>query len=211
MKKIVLLGGGGHCKSCIDVIESTGTYEIVSILDREETIGEKILTYTITGIDKDLETSIDLDYECLVTVGQISTSKLKHALFDLIQKTGHRAATVISPFAVVSKHATIQEGTIIHHGAIVNSAALVGCNCIINTGALVEHDCIIGNHTHISTGVKLNGGVTVGNNCFIGSGSTVRNGISITDDVVIGLGSVVTKSITEPGVYYGIPAKKQST
>jgi len=34
--------------------------------------------------------------------------------------------------------------------------------------------------------------------------------IEICDNVVIGAGSVVTKNITEPGVYYGNPARKSN-
>ncbi|MDQ0969199.1 FlaA1/EpsC-like NDP-sugar epimerase [Flavobacterium sp. W4I14] len=42
-QKIVLIGGGGHCKACIDVIEETGEYEILGILDQKENIGKKTL------------------------------------------------------------------------------------------------------------------------------------------------------------------------
>ena len=40
MEKLILLGGGGHCKSCIDVIEQEGKYEIRAILDIEELMGQ---------------------------------------------------------------------------------------------------------------------------------------------------------------------------
>ena len=33
MKKIILIGAGGHCKSCIDVIEEEKKFEIVGIID----------------------------------------------------------------------------------------------------------------------------------------------------------------------------------
>ena len=29
MRDIILIGGGGHCKSCIDVIEMTNKYNII--------------------------------------------------------------------------------------------------------------------------------------------------------------------------------------
>ena len=34
MNNIVLIGGGGHCKSVIDVIEQDGQFNIEGILDR---------------------------------------------------------------------------------------------------------------------------------------------------------------------------------
>ena len=36
MKEIILIGGGGHCKSVIDVIELEGQFLIGGIVDRPE-------------------------------------------------------------------------------------------------------------------------------------------------------------------------------
>ena len=33
MKKIILIGAGGHCASCIDVIENEKKYEIIGLID----------------------------------------------------------------------------------------------------------------------------------------------------------------------------------
>jgi len=40
MKKIILIGGGGHCKVVIDTILSTNEFEIIGILDLEENVGK---------------------------------------------------------------------------------------------------------------------------------------------------------------------------
>ena len=37
-EKLILIGGGGHCKSCIDVIEQENKYEIAGIVDLKENI-----------------------------------------------------------------------------------------------------------------------------------------------------------------------------
>ena len=47
-KPLILIGGGGHCKSCIEVIESTDEWEIKGILDQNITggrIGIKLPCY----------------------------------------------------------------------------------------------------------------------------------------------------------------------
>ena len=36
MKKIILVGGGGHCKSCVDVIENENKYKIKAIIDKKK-------------------------------------------------------------------------------------------------------------------------------------------------------------------------------
>ena len=40
-EKIVLIGGGGHCHSVIDVLEQTNKYEIIGIVDIKKNIGKK--------------------------------------------------------------------------------------------------------------------------------------------------------------------------
>ena len=45
-RNLILLGGGGHCKSVIDVAESAG-YTILGILDKPETVGQEVLQYSV--------------------------------------------------------------------------------------------------------------------------------------------------------------------
>jgi hypothetical protein len=45
-KNLILVGGGGHCKSVIDVAESAG-WTILGILDVAENVGKKVLNHTI--------------------------------------------------------------------------------------------------------------------------------------------------------------------
>ena len=63
MNKIILIGGGGHCKSVIDVIEQQAQYEIAGIVDKPEFINNKILGYTVIGDDSDLE-KLSKKYTC---------------------------------------------------------------------------------------------------------------------------------------------------
>lgn len=209
-KKIILIGGGGHCKSCIDVIESTNEYEILGIIDLKEKVGQNILNYKIIGSDENLEIfKKKCDYAC-ITVGQIKSAELRKYLFEKLIKIGFKLPVLKASTAYISKSAIINEGTIIMHNAIVNSAANIGKNNIINTKALVEHDVIIGNHNHISTGVNLNGSVQIGNECFIGSGSTISNNITLRNNIFVGMKSSVTKDIGKSGFYIGNPLKKSN-
>ena len=50
--------------------------------------------------------------------------------------------------------------------------------------------------------------INIGSNTWIGANVTICSGVSVCDRVVIGANSVVTKSISEPGVYSGVPAIK---
>ena len=208
MQKLILIGGGGHCKVCIDIIEQTGQYHIAGILDAANLIGTEVLGYKIIGTDEDIWKYAGQDYQFLITVGQIKTATVRKKIYQLLKEQNCTLATVFSPKATVSSYARIGEGTIIMHHAIVNAAAEIGVNCILNTGCDIEHDVIVGQHTHISTYAVINGGSHIGKETFIGSNATVSNQISLTDQVIIGSGAVVHRNIAAPGTYAGNPVKK---
>lgn len=205
---LILIGGGGHCKSCIDVIELEGKYCIEGILDGNEKIQNEVLGYPILGDDSLIPQLISKKYHFLITVGQIKTSQIRKRIYQLLKELNANVATVISPNAYVSRHSNLGEGSIVMHGAIINVNTSIGNNTIINTNALIEHDCHLGDHIHISTSAIVNGTVKIGNEVFIGSNSTVSNNIEINSNVIIGIGSTVINSITLEGTYVGTPAKQ---
>jgi sugar O-acyltransferase (sialic acid O-acetyltransferase NeuD family) len=207
-EKIILLGGGGHCKAVIDVLELENKYEIVGIVDPE--IIDTILGYPVLGNDNDLPELITKYKNVVITVGQIKSSTIRSKLFDLVKNLGGHFPIIISPKSHVSTHASIQEGTVIMHNVVVNSGAEIGVNNIINTGSIIEHDSVVGDFSHISTKAVLNGGSKIGNHCFVGSGSIINENKIISSNCVIGSGSVVTQSILNSGIYAGVPCKKIS-
>lgn len=203
-KNLILVGGGGHCKSVIDVAESAD-YNILGILDMPEDVGKKVLDYTVIGTDDGIPQYVD-KAEFVVTVGFIKNPSTRIKLFNKIKEAGGKLATVIASTAHVSRYAIIGEGTVVMHQAVVNAGAKIGVNCIINTFTNIEHDAIIGNQCHISTGTMVNGDCKVGDRCFIGSQSVLANGITIGEDIIVGAASFVRKSIFDKGIYSGNPA-----
>lgn len=203
-KNTILLGGGGHCKSVIDVAESAG-YNILGILDMPEDVGKKVLDYKVIGTDDDIPLYVN-KAEFVITVGFIKNPTTRIKLYNKVKEAGGKLATIIASTAHVSKYSIIGEGTIVMHQAFVNASAEIGNNCIINTFTNIEHDAIIGNHCHISTGTMVNGECKVGDRCFIGSQSVLANGIEVGNDIIVGAGSFVRKNISVMGVYSGNPA-----
>lgn len=191
MKDIVLIGGGGHCKSAIDVIEQENRFKIVGIVDRSELLGTNILGYSVFGTDNDLSKLAKKYKYALVTVGQIKSSAKRAKLFSLALKSGFILPKIISPYAYVSKHSTIGNGVIVMHHAIVNANVSIADNCIINSKSLIEHDCVISEHCHISTNACINGAVTVHAGSFVGSNSVTKEMITISKNSFIKAGSIV--------------------
>ena len=178
-EKIVLVGGGGHCHSIIDVIEQENKYEIIGIVDIKENLGKKVLNYEVIACDNDLDTIFQTCKNAIITVGQIESNKIRIEIYDKLKQIGFNLPVIVSPLAYVSKYADVNEGTVIMHHVLINTNVKIGKNCIINTKALIEHDSVVENNCHISTSSVLNGGVTVKENSFFGSNATSKQAIEI--------------------------------
>lgn len=207
-KPLILIGGGGHCRSCIDIIEQENKYQIKGILDTGITSGTFIDGYSILGNDSLLDELAKKNNHFLITIGQIKNASIRIEIYTKLLQLNASLATIISPTAYVSSKTKIGSGTIIMHHAILNAGVSVGSNCIINTKALLEHDSSIGNHSHISTASVINGGCKIGDETFIGSNTIISNGIQISNKVSVGAASYVNKNIKTPGLYLGVPAYK---
>ena len=204
-RPLILIGGGGHCKSVIEVAESAG-YEIKGILDMPDEVGKEVLPgHKVIGTDDEIPQYVE-ECDFVITVGFIKNPALRIKLYNKVKTAGGRLATIIASTAHVSKYAELGEGTVIMHHAFVNAGAKIGDNCIINTFVNIEHDAEVGNQCHISTGTMVNGECKIGENCFIGSQSVCANCIEIASDIIVGAGSVVRKSIRVKGIYAGNPA-----
>lgn len=195
MKDIVLLGGGGHARACLDVIWTQGVYHPTGILEKQASLGAAVLGVPIIGSDDDLPLLIKQGHCFLVAVGQIKTAETRMRLFRRVIELGGELPTIISPRSHISPSCQIGSGSIVMHSVSIGSGSIIGKNCIINTGAIVEHDSVVGDHCHISTGAIVNGYCQIGHRSFLGSGSVIKDYIKIGDKVVIGMGTRVHHNI----------------
>ncbi len=188
--QLILIGAGGHARSCIEVIVEQGQFKIAGLIGLPE---QKDVTYldhgyNVIGVDSDLGHLVKIIRYALIAVGHMKSAEHRIRLYHQLVDLGYELPVIIAPTAHVSRHAKIGPGTIVMHGAIVNAGASVGNNCIINSRALVEHDVRIEDHCHISTGTILNGNVSIGAGSFIGSGSIIKNGVTVGSNCLIGMG-----------------------
>jgi len=193
---IILIGSGGHCKSCIDVIEQDNKYSIAGIIDKNRST-KSVLGYSVLGNDADLiELKTSYDY-ALIAIGQIESPDIRIQLFNNLKLLGFKLPTIVSPRAYISEHAQLGEGTIVMHEALINVSAVIGNNCIINTKALIEHDVMIEDNCHISTGAIINGGTIIKNGTFIGSNAATKEYVQTKVGEFIKAGSLFKGHISE--------------
>ncbi len=207
LRSVILIGGGGHCKSCIDLILATQLYTIAGIADVKENMGKTVLGFPVIGTDDDLDS---LKKKCdvfAVTVGQIKSPATRIKIYNRLSEVGAEMPSIFSPSAYISTFAKIGSGTLVFHRAVVNAGVVVGNNCIVNNQALIDHDVMIEDHCHISTAAVLNGSVQVKEGGFIGSNATLQQGVVIGAYSIVGAASLVLKNVGDREVVGGVPAK----
>ena len=203
MKKLVIIGAGGHGRVIADVAKAGGQYESIVFLD--DALPKLNGEFKVVGRLEDFSKYIT-DCEFIVAIGNNASRK---RIQSDIESNGAKLATLIHPAAVIGSNVSIGRGSVIMPGAIVNTGTNIGEGVIINTAASVDHDCEIGSFAHISVGSHLAGTVTVGNENFVGAGAIISNNIEMCAGCMIGAGAVVVKNIEEAGTYIGVPAKQK--
>ena len=185
--KLVLIGGGGHARACIDVIEQENRFKIYGIVDSfalQNGISE-VLGYPILGGDELLESLYTQIKIAFIALGQIKTPAHRMRIYQNLKAIGYNLPTIISPLAYIAKGVNLKEGSIIMHHALVNANAKIGTACIINSKALVEHDCVVEDFCHLSTASVINGNCHIGEGSFLGSNMILAHNAAVAPNSVL--------------------------
>lgn len=203
--RIVLMGGGGHCKSVINSIYRAGFYNEAVVIDKAYPRVTDVLGIPVVGRDDRLPELKRLGYDAaFITVGSIKSTVCRHLLYKEAVKLGFHIPYIADPSAQISLYAEIESGVFVGQNAVVNAEAHIDKMAIINTGAIIEHECTVGEYSHIAVGAKLCGNVSVGKDVLIGAGSVVIQGVCVGNGAVIGAGSVVLRDVRDYETVVGL-------
>lgn len=204
-RKIVLIGGGGHCKSVINTICRAKLYEDIVITDGRYPQMKDVLGIPVVGTDERLLELRESGYEeAFISVGNIKQTDIRRRLYYEAVRLGFRMPCIIDPSAEISQYAKLGTGVFVGQGVIVNAGARIDDAAIINTGAIIEHDCTVGKYAHVAIGAKLCGAVFVGDDTLVGAGAVVVQGVHIGAKTLVGAGSIVLRNIIDKQIVTGL-------
>jgi sugar O-acyltransferase (sialic acid O-acetyltransferase NeuD family) len=203
-KRLLIAGAGGHGRVVADCAEAMGDWSSIVFFDDRWPDLQHNLHWPVVGNISTLIESTSGDDKIFIGIG--SAAARMHLLGQM-KESKSRLATVIHPSAIVSRYASIGQGSLVVAGAVINIGAQIGDGCIVNTGATVDHDCRLANGVHVCPGAHLAGNVTIGANSWIGIGACVREGMTIGSNVTIGAGATVVCHFANDTTGLGTPAK----
>lgn len=199
MKRLQLVGAGGHGRVVADTAHSAGWDEIVFLDDgypSKQLNGQ----WPVVGHPQDLRSN-----NVFLCIGN---NAAREAFWGKLSLSS--SPVITHPSAIISSSAHLEDGVLAVASTVVQTGSLIGRGTILNTASSVDHDCNLGAFVHISPGARLAGGVSVGDRSWIGIGAVVRQGISIGSDVVVGAGAAVINDVDDGQTVVGVPACPQS-
>ncbi|WP_338760796.1 acetyltransferase [Bernardetia sp. ABR2-2B] len=207
-KKLAIIGSGDlgqliahHAKSC--------NFEIVGFYDDFQTQESAANKFTLLGKVSDIENDFEVNKfdEISIAIGY-KHLEFKEQIIQILLAQNIPLASIIHPSAYIDSSAKIGKGVTVLPHTTVDAGCEIEDGVLLNTGVCIAHDTKIKTCCFIAPAAALAGFIKIEKRCFIGINSTIIDNISICQDTKIGAGAVVTKSITEKGLYVGIPAKK---
>lgn len=200
---IVIVGGGGHAKVCIELLLDMGESVAFCVASED---GPSVCggIPVLRGDDHLLRLRREGFTKAFVAIG---SNEMRDHLAREVVGSGYNLVNAVSPHAIISPSARLGIGIAIMAGAVVNAEASISDMAIINTGATVDHDCVIGRAAHIGPQCGLAGNVEVGQRSLLGVGCSVIPQRKIGSNVTIGAGAVVVADIPDDSTVVGVPAR----
>ncbi|MBF0295604.1 MAG: acetyltransferase [Magnetococcales bacterium] len=208
MKNIIIMGGSGHAKTIIDIVERENRHRIVGVLDPAREVGERLLGHVVLGGDEDLPelvTRLGIEGAILAIGGNHQRALLAERLAK--QHPDLPLVSAVHPGAVIGRGATLGAGTVVMAGAVIGPDCRVGRACIINTLASLDHDSVMGDFAALAPHAATGGNCRIGRGAFLGMGAVVIHGLRVGEHALLGAGAVAVQDVPALSVSLGVPAR----
>lgn len=190
MKRLLIVGAGGHGRSVAEAALASGEFEMLGFSDDAADKMSQVWGYPVWGTTTDLARYRTNANVAIVAMGN---NGLRKKLCEQLLAAGFELATVIHPRAIVSLRANIGPGTAIMAGAIIGTEAQLGTGVIVNSGAIVDHHAQVHDYGHLGVNACMAGGAILGRGAWIQAGSSLGYGIKIEANTVLMPGTSLPK------------------
>jgi len=197
MKKLILIGAGGHAAELRDYIRHNNErserepIEVIGFIDDDPQ------NYKHYGFEEPFLGGIQhhikrLDCEYLMAIANL---KYRKPLIERFLNEGARLTGFIHPTAIISPSSQIDPTAVISHNASVGPKVRIGRFNMLNSRCTIGHDTQVGDFNFISPQVALSGNTKIGNGNLLGTNSATIPGVVIGDNNIIGAGTILFRNI----------------
>jgi len=202
---IAIIGAGSYGRVIAELAEICG-FTVISYLDDSETKVDQALG----GIPINVPITASLEqFPANMSVAvAIGNNQARLRYLRQAQNLGFQTPSLISPQAVISPSAKVEDACILHVGCHVWTDAVIGYGSILSPHATVAHHTTLGRACFVSTGANVGASVSVGDGVTVGISASISTGVKqLGNGSLVGAGAVVIRDTETNGVYVGNPAK----
>lgn len=207
MKRLAIIGAGDLGLQLAHLASISGQYTLTGFFDDTRDAGDAVAGAVVMGgVDAIASLYAQGHFDCLVVAIGYKHLRERQAIYRKF--AGNIPfANLIHPSAIIDPTCTLGEGVVVYSGCILDMGARIGANALLNAGCVIGHHSEIGSGCFLSPAVSIAGFVMVEPGCVLGIGTIVIDNIRIAGGARTGAGAVVTRSIDDPGLYLGVPAR----
>lgn len=209
MKRVAIVGAGGHARDVLDVFEADNArapaWEILGFVVETAWYepGRMVNGYPHLG-DLDWVGPHARDVEFIVAVGDTA---LRRRLAARVSAAGGRFCSVVHPAAITTRRVTIAEGCAVSAGVVMTNNVRLGPHVHVNIGSTLAHDVQVDAYATISPGARLSGNVHVCEGAYVGTGATIVEKLTIGAWSTVGAGAAVIRDVPPDATAVGCPAR----
>ncbi len=197
MKKIIIIGAGGHAAEIRDYIahhnksQVNKGIEVVGYLDDDES-NYHHYNYSEPYLGSIKEYKFDKSKFYLMGIANLA---FRRTIIEKFIASGAEFVSLIHPTALISPSAKIGKGVVISHNASVGPKAIIGDYCVLNSRCTIGHDSVLGQYNFIGPQVAISGNTIIGNENMLGTNCCTIPSTKIGDKNKIAAGMVLYKSV----------------
>jgi sugar O-acyltransferase (sialic acid O-acetyltransferase NeuD family) len=206
MKRLAIIGAGDLGQLIAHHAINDNHYVVVGFFDDFEKIGtKKIGTPVIGKTTEVIELFKNDNFDCIMIGIGYKHMVFRKSIFELLDGI-IPFGKIIHTSSFVDSTSILGNGIFILPNCTLDKNVKIGDNVLLNTATVIAHDSEIKAHTFLAPAVNVAGKVLINECCIVGIGSTIIDNIIVGSNIQIGGGAVVIKTITQSGLYAGIPA-----
>jgi sugar O-acyltransferase (sialic acid O-acetyltransferase NeuD family) len=208
MTPLIVIGGGGHAREIIDVIEAMNrtqkAFEFLGFAADEyynevemSARGAKYLG----GVEETLE---GLDAQYVIGIGN---GEARRSIDGIASANRREAAILVHPDSSMGFGVELGPGAVVTAGARLTTEVKLGRHVHVNVNCTVSHDVRLDDYVTLSPGVNVSGWVHVHELVTMGTGSSTIDRVEIGARTIVGAGATVTRSLPADVTAVGTPAR----
>ena len=193
---VAVIGGGGHGRVIIDMIEKAGELNLAGVLDAKLAVGGEVLGHPVLGRDSEIAALAEEHHieGVIVAIGDNwIRSKVVASVVEQLPQM--KFPSVIHPSAQIARGVQFWRGSVVMPGVVVNTGSQIGEFCILNTNCSVDHDGVLGDFSSFGPNSCAGGTVHLGEFSAVSLGANLIHNVKVGSHTVVGAGATVVSDI----------------